>query len=103
MQNIFLSSKIYNMLTKDGFNLHTKNYSFLLYLYRHSFQIKQQARLHIHLSVYLKQYAHIENYIQPGLDSAAKNPVRMVISYLYTENPSNTFESFILLSSYKKL
>ncbi len=32
------------------------------------------------------RYAHIENYIQPGLDSAAKNPVRMVISYLYTEN-----------------
>ena len=34
----------------------------------------------------IRRYAHIENYIQPGLDSAAKNPVRMVISYLYTEN-----------------
>ena len=34
----------------------------------------------------ITRYAHIENYIQPGLDSAAKNPVRMVISYLYTEN-----------------
>ena len=32
----------------------------------------------------ITRFSHIENYIQPGLDSAAKNPVRMVISYLYS-------------------
>ncbi len=31
------------------------------------------------------RFCHIDNYIQAGLDSSAKNPVRMVISYLYTE------------------
>lgn len=34
----------------------------------------------------VKRHCHIKNYVQPGLDSAAKNPVRMVISYLYSEN-----------------
>ena len=46
------------------------------------------------------RYAHIENYIQPGLDSAAKNPVRMVISYLYTEKLLDNLMDKFILSGY---
>lgn len=48
----------------------------------------------------VRRYAHIENYIQPGLDSAAKNPVRMVISYLYTENLLDKVKDKFITSGY---
>ena len=48
----------------------------------------------------ITRYAHIKNYIQPGLDSAAKHPVRMVISYLYTEKLLDTIKDKLISSGY---
>ena len=43
---------------------------------------------------------HIENYIQPGLDSAAKNPVRMMLSYLHTNNLLDKIEPLLIENGY---
>ena len=46
------------------------------------------------------RYSHIENYIQPGLDSAAKHPVRMMISYLHTNNLLDGIKDILLERGY---
>ena len=48
----------------------------------------------------ITRYAHIENHIQPGLDSAAKNPVRMVISYLHSNNLLEKIKPLLLENDY---
>ncbi len=46
------------------------------------------------------RYAHIEEIIQPGLDSAAKNPVRMALSYLYSLNLLDKIMPYLLSKEY---
>lgn len=43
---------------------------------------------------------HIENYIQPGLDSSAKNPARMMISYLYSEKMLDSVKDYLINAGY---
>ena len=46
----------------------------------------------------ITRIAHIKNYIQPGLDSAAKNPIRMFLSYVHSENLLDKIEDYIINS-----
>lgn len=48
----------------------------------------------------IKREYHLDNYYQPGLDSSAKNPVRMMISYLYKENLLDELKEFLISRGY---
>lgn len=54
----------------------------------------------------MERRAHIENRIQPGLDSAARNPIRMAVSYLYSCGLLDKTRSFLTengLSSHNEI
>lgn len=44
----------------------------------------------------ITRLAHIKNYVQPGLDAAAKDPIRMMISYLYSEKLLDKIEKILI-------
>lgn len=48
----------------------------------------------------ISRSVHIENYIQPGLDSAARHPVRMMLSYLYTNNLLDNIKELLIKKGY---
>lgn len=48
----------------------------------------------------IRREYHIKNYIQPGLDSSAKNPARMMISYLYSENLLDKVKDYLISTGY---